>query len=188
MAVTTGHQQLPCGVALDALVVQIAEDQPPLRPTHQKHCPYCQEALRTLVQGWDDFQALTSTPVKTPPALTTLIMARVHGLARQVAQFVIRGHPRGTTRISHTVIARIVTRHAAAVPGVVFASAQPVPHDPPEPGRLSVNIRLVVSYGPTIETLARAVRQRVLRRVPRLTGTELSSIDITVDDIAGDRD
>ena len=186
----TGHQQLPCGVTLDALVVQIAEHthQPPLRLAHQKHCPYCQEALRKLAQGWDDFQALTSTPVTIPPALTTVIMARVRDLARQVAQFVVRGHPRGTTRISHSVIARIVTRHAAAVPGVVFASAQPVPHHPPEPGRLSVDIRLVVSYGPAIETLARAVRQRVLRRVPRLTGTELSSINITVDDIAGDRD
>jgi Asp23 family, cell envelope-related function len=184
VAVTIQDKQLPCGVTLAALVVQVAEEEPPARPAHQSRCPYCQEALRKLAHGWDHVQELTREPVSMPPELTARIMARVRALARQVADFIVLGQPRGTTSVSHAVITRTVARHAAAVPGVVFASARPTAHHAPEPGRLGVAIRLVVSYGPPIEQLARAVRERVRRRVPRLTGAELSSIDISVDDIA----
>jgi hypothetical protein len=184
VAVTIQDKQLPCGVTLAALVLQVVEEGPPVRPAHQSRCPYCQEALRKLAHGWDHVQELTREPVSMPPELTARIMARVRALARQVADFIVLGQPRGTTSVSHAVITRTVARHAAAVPGVVFASARPTAHHAPEPGRLGVAIRLVVSYGPPIEQLARAVRERVRRRVPRLTGAELSSIDISVDDIA----
>jgi uncharacterized alkaline shock family protein YloU len=183
MAVTAQSDRLPCGVALEALVTQIAERRPAAEPEHQTRCPYCQEALRRLGLGWDDLQELTRSPVSIPPALTARITARVRALANQVATHIVVGHPRGSTRISHTVIARIIGRQAAALPGVLFASARPVAHDPPEPGRLGVVIRLVVSFGPPIEPLARALRQRLRRRVPRLTGAELDRIDIVVEDL-----
>lgn len=183
MAVTGQADHLPCGVALEALVNQIVEHQAPAEPGHQTRCPYCQEALRGLGHGWDDLRELTRVPVSIPPTLTARIMARLRALAAQVATHIVVGYPRGSTRISHGVIARIIGRQAAAVPGVLFASARPIVRDPSEPGRLGVVIRLVISYGPPIEPLARTLRQRLRRRVPRLTGAELDRIDVIVDDI-----
>ena len=185
MAMTTEPEQLPCGVELEALVIQVTDDdQQPIDLAHQTSCPYCQTALRSLRQGWADVQTLTREPVPIPPRLSAQIMARVRTLARHVTGSILLGHPRGETRISHTVISQVIQRVASAVPGVVFASAKPIPHDPPEPGRLSVTIRLVVAFGPAIDTLTHAVRQAIDRRIPRLTGAELSRIDITIDDIA----
>jgi len=181
---TAGPDRLPCGVALEPLVNQVADDQPPADPAHQNGCPYCQTALRYLRQGWADVQMLTREPVPIPPRLTARIMTRVRALARDVTDSILLSHPRGGTRISHAVIGQMVQRVASAVPGVVFASARPIPHEPPEPGRLSVTIRLVVAFGPAVDTLAHAVRQAIDRRTPRLTGAELSRIDITIEDIA----
>ncbi len=184
MAMTPEHEQLPCGVELEPLVVQIAEDRPPGDPTHQSSCPYCQAALRSLRQGWEDVQALTREPVPIPPRLTARIMTRVRTLVRLVGDSILLGDRRGETRISHSVVAQAIQRVASAVPGVVFASAKPIPHERPEPGRLGVTIRLVVAFGPPIDALADAVRQAIERRVTSLTGAELSRIDITVEDIA----
>lgn len=180
---TTEHEQLPCGVELEPLVIQVTDDQPPVDPAHQSSCPYCQSTLRNLRQGWADVQALTLEPVPMPPHLTAQIMARVRTLARYAVDAILLGHPRGETRISHTVVAQVIQRLASSVPGVVFASAKPIPHDPPEPGRLSVTIRLVVAFGPAIDALTHAVRQVIDRRVSTLTGAQLSRIAITIDDI-----
>jgi hypothetical protein len=184
MAMTAEHEQLPCGVALESLVIQVAEDQPPADPAHQRDCPYCQAALRSLRRGWDDVRALTRERVPIPPALTAQIMAHVRALARRVADSVLLGHARGETRVSHIVIGQVIRRVALAVPGVVFASAKPIPHDPPEAGHLGVAIRLVVTFGPAIGALTHAVRQAIDRHIPRLTGARLSRIDIVIEDIA----
>ena len=111
-------------------------------------------------------------------------MARVRTLARYVVDSILLGHPRGETRISHTVLGQVIQRIACSVPGVVFASAKPIPHDPPEPARLSVAIRLVVAFGPAIDALTHTVRHVIDQRLPTLTGAELSRIDITIEDIA----
>lgn len=184
MAVSADQEQLPCGVELESLVDQVADGQPPTDPAHQTGCPYCQAAIRKLRQGWGDVRTLTRQPVPIPPGLTAQIMARVRTLARQVSNFILLGHPRGDTRVGHTLVGRVIQRVASTVPGVVFASARPIPHEPPDPGRLNVAIRLVVTFGPAIETTAHAVRQIVDRRIPTLTGAQLSRIDITIEDIA----
>jgi uncharacterized alkaline shock family protein YloU len=184
MAMTAQPEQLPCGAELEALVIQVTDDQQPTDPAHQNSCPYCHTALRSLRQGWADVQALTREPVPIPPRLTAQIMARVRTLARHVTDSILLGHPRGETRISHTVLGQVIQRIATSVPGVVFASAKPIPHDPPEPGRLSVNIRLVIALDPAIDTLTHTVRHLINRRIPALTGAQLSRIDITIEDIA----
>ena len=181
---TAEPEQLPCGVELEALVIQVTDSQSPVDPAHQNNCPYCQSALRGLRQGWGTVQALTREPVPIPPRLTAQILARVRALARHVTDSILLGHPRGETRISHTVLGQVIQRIARSVPGVVFASAKPIPHDPPEPAHLSVAIRLVVAFGPAIETLTHTVRHVIDRRVPTLTGAELSRIDVTIEDIA----
>lgn len=181
---TADRERLPCGVELEPLVVQVADDQPPADPAHQDRCPYCQAALRSLRQGWDDVQALRREPVPIPPRLTAVIMARVRMLSHRLGDSILLGHRRGETRISHRLVGLVIQRVASAVPGVLFASAKLIPHDPPEPRRLSVAIRLVVAFGPTIDVLTGAVRHVIDQRVPHLTGAELSRIDITIEDIA----
>lgn len=181
---TTNHERLPCGVELDSLVTQVTEAQPPADFTHQAACPYCQVALRTLNQSWSDVQALARQPVPIPSQLTAQIMRRVRGLARHVTDSILLGHPHGETRVSHAVVRQAIQRLAVAVPGVVFASVRAVPHEPPDPKRLGVAVRLVVVFGPAIGALADAVRLVVDRRIRTLTGAEVSRIDITIEDIA----
>ena len=185
---TPEAQRLPCGTDLEQLVAQVADTQPPASPDHQTRCPYCQATLRHLRDTWEDFHTLAIQPVPIPPTLTAQIMARVRILARHATDSILLGHPRGETRISHALVGRVTGRVALTVPGVIFASARPTAHQPPDPRRLSVTIRLVVAYGPAIETLVQTVRAIIDRHVPALTGAQLTQIDITIEDIAAPTD
>lgn len=176
-------RQLPCGIELETLLEQIADDERASNPAHQDNCPYCQAALRRLRQDWVHVQSLAREPVPIPEGLTAKIMARVRALAGHLADSVLLGHPRGETRISHTVVSEVIQRLAASAPDVAFASVKLVPQDPPQPRRLSVTIRLIVTFGPAIDRIAEAVRKILNRRVPTLTGAELDRIDITINDI-----
>lgn len=179
----TYDERLPCGVQLEALLAQVADDQPIPDPTHQNSCPYCQATLRRLRQDWADVQSLTQQPVSIPAGLTAKIMARVRALAGHVADSILLGHLGGETRISHDAIAKVIARLTATVPGVIFASAKPLPEDPPHPIRLGVALRLVVAFGPTITKTANAIRDLLERHVSPLTGAELTHIDIIINDV-----
>jgi hypothetical protein len=181
---TPEPRRLPCGADLEQLVAQIADTEPPANPAHQARCPYCQATLRRLRDTWEDIHTLATQPVPIPPTLTAQIMARARVLAHHASDSILLGHPRGETRISHALVGRVIQRVALGVPGVIFASARPVPHQPPDPRRLSVTIRLVIAYGPAIETVVQAVRAVIDRRVPALTAAQLTHIDITIEDIA----
>jgi uncharacterized alkaline shock family protein YloU len=115
--------------------------------------------------------------------LTGQIMERVKVLAAQTADFILLGHARGETRVSHAVVARVAQRLARTVPGVVFASARVEPHDSPLPDRVDLSIRLVVSFGPALHRVADAVRKIMRRQLLRLTGAQPNQIDIRIDDI-----
>src|SRR3954454_22383271 len=94
MAMTTEPEQLPCGVELEALVIQVTDDdQQPIDLAHQTSCPYCQTALRSLRQGWAEVQTLTREPVPIPPRLSAQIMARVRALTRHVTGSILLPHP-----------------------------------------------------------------------------------------------
>lgn len=187
MALTDERERLPCGVELAELVTQVADGDVPLDPHHQRRCPYCQAALRRLQTGWADVRTLAAEPVPVPADLTARIMARVRTLARGATGSLLLGSPRGETRIAHTVVARSVQRLALTVPGVVFASVRAVAHDPPDPARLNVAVRLVVTLGPAVDAIADGIRALVDRHILRLTGGRIDRIDITVDDIAKPR-
>jgi hypothetical protein len=184
VAVTDDREQLPCGTQLEQLIVQIADREPPIDPRHQADCPYCQATLRRLRTGWADLRRLNAEPVPIPADLTVRIMARARALARQTAGALVLGTPRGETRIAHTVVTRSIQRIALAVPGVVFASVRAIAPDPPDPARLSVSIRLVIAFGPSVGATTHALRTLIDRRIPRLTGGRIARIDILVDDIA----
>ena len=184
MALNPAHDRLPCGVELDALVTQVADDVPPADGPHQARCPYCQTALGALRESWGDLRALAREPVPIPPGLTARIMRRVRHLAARVADTFVLATVHGRTSISHGVIAQVARRAALAVPGVLFASAHPAAGHPAEPARLAVALRLVIAFGPAADALAAAVRASVRRRVPRLTGAEITAIDVAIEDIA----
>ena len=177
-------ERLPCGAELEHLLAQVADGEAPDDQAHQQRCPYCQAALRDLTRGWSDLRPLADEPVSVPPGLAARIMARVAKLAGQAAGAVLLGGARGETRIGHRVVGRVAQRVAATVPGLVFASAKPVAHDPPLPQRLSLTIRIVATFGLPLQELADRVRATVRRRVPELTGAELDRIDIRIDDVA----
>jgi uncharacterized alkaline shock family protein YloU len=178
------EDRLPCGTALDDLVTQVTEQAPSTDPGHQAQCPYCQTALHGLTRSWADIRALAAEPVPVPAGLTARVMSRVRELAaRMTTTFVLAG-ALGDTRISHTVIGQIARRAALTVPGVLFASAQARPGQPTDPARLIFTLRLVIAFGPAADALADAVRAVVHQHIPRLTGATVSSIDITIDDIA----
>ena len=181
----TPGETLPCGVTLEALLMQVADGQQVDDLVHQRMCPYCQTAVRRLEQGWGDVQALTLQPVAIPRGLTAMIMARIRTLAGYVADSVLLGHRRGETRISHTVIAKTVQDVAGSVPGVVFASVTISPEQPPHPRRVNVALQLVVRFGPVMARVANAVREVLRRRIPWLTGAQVGRIDITVSDVIG---
>ncbi len=174
---------LPCGTRLADLLEQVADAAAPTNPAHQSSCAYCQTALRRLRRGWTDVTDLANEPVSVPSGLTAEIMRRVRALAAQAADFVLLGHPRGETRISHAVLGRIVQQLARAVPDVTFASARVGPRNPRRPDRVDLSIRLVVTLGPSLHRLADAVRETVRRHTPRLTGAHVDRVDITIDDI-----
>lgn len=180
---TINDERLPCGVSLQALLIQVGDGEPAQDQVHQSNCPYCQAALRRLQQDWGEVQALTRQPVAVPPGLTATIMARVRTLAGYVADSILLGHPNGETRISHTVVAKVIQRLAAAVPGVAFASVKLTPRQPPHPRKIDVTLRLIITFGPAIERTTSAVRAIVNRRTTTLTGAQLQRIDITISDI-----
>jgi uncharacterized alkaline shock family protein YloU len=185
MALNPADDRLPCGVELDALVAQLADDAAPADPAHEARCPYCQTALAALRRSWGDLHMLAREPVPVPPGLTRRIMTRVGHLAARTAHSFILATVHGHTRISHAVIAQVARRAALAVPGVHFASALPAAGEPAYPTRLGIAIRLVIAFGSPVEPIADAVRASVRRRVPRLTGAEITTVDILVMDITG---
>ncbi len=176
-------ERLPCGVRLEELLVQVADGGAPADHAHQSSCPFCQTALRRLRRGWADVMELAQEPVSVPSRLTAQIMERVSALAVQTADYILLGHPRGETRVSHAVVGRIAQRLARAVPGVIFASARIEPHNPPLPGRVDLSIQLVVILGPVLQRVADAVRETVRRHTLKQTGAQIDRIDIRIDDI-----
>jgi hypothetical protein len=184
MAVTDQAERLPCGVRLEELLAQVADGAPPIDEAHQSGCPYCQTALRRLHRGWAEVAQLAREPVNVPSRLTAQIMERVKVLAAQSADFILLGHARGETRVSHAVVVRVAQRLARTVPGVVFASARVEPHASPLPDRVDLSIRLVVSFGPALHRVADAVRKIMRRQLLSLTGTQLDQIDVRIDDIS----
>jgi hypothetical protein len=183
MAVTDQAERLPCGKRLEELLAQVTDGAPAEDERHQSGCPYCQTALRRLRRAWTDVTDLASEPVNVPDGLTAQIMARVRVLAAQTAEFILLGHPRGETRVSHAVVARIAQRLARTIPDVVFASARVEPSNSPLPDRLDLSMRLIVTFGPALHRVADSVRTIVRRQTPRLTGAQLDHIDIKIDDI-----
>jgi hypothetical protein len=185
MTSSSHEERLPCGTEYADLLVQVADDQPASDSAHQSICPFCQSTLRRLRQDWAHVEAAVRQRVELPPGLTAKIMARVRVLTAQVADFVVLGEACGETRISHLAVGRVIQHLAMTTPGVAFASVKLLPRKPAHPRQLTVAIKLVILFGPTVKTVAEGVRDRMRRRAAVLTGAELTRVDLEITDIAG---
>ena len=178
MALVDPSERLPCGTKLEALIAQVAEGAPAADPAHQAECPYCQASLGRMRALWSDVRALADEPVRAPRGLLDQVIARVGGSAGFVT---LRGATRGHTQVSVAVLAGVARRIAQAMPAVAFASV--LAHAAGR-GTVVLRVRLVVAYGPSLPVLAAAVRKQIVADVRRLTGVQVTEVEVSVDDLA----
>jgi uncharacterized alkaline shock family protein YloU len=187
MALDEAQGVLVCGTRLEVLIDQVAEGHAPSDGAHQAGCAYCRAALVALGEAWGDLQAFAREPVPVPVGLSERIMSRIGALIARMGDAVVLIGERGETRVSDRVIGRVARAAALTVPGVVLPSAMWIGVDPRDRGRVRLGLRLVIAFGPSIETLADAVRERVGAVVSAQTGARVAAVDIAVQDIVLDR-
>lgn len=119
--------------------------------------------------------------------------------------------PQGRTSIADSVVAKIAGIAAREVSGVhqmgagasrAFGTIKeklPVGHSGPNPTQgvkvevgerqSAIDLDLVADYGVSIPDVAESVRRNVIERVQRMTGLEVTEVNVAVDDIwLGDDD
>lgn len=173
-----GHaERLPCGARLAELIEQVTEGIEPRDVAHEAICPYCQATLERIREAWWEVRGLASEAVLVPSGLAWRVMARIR---TQLGSVTLPHEARGRTRVSNRVIARLAREAARSVSEVSFASA--VAEDPDgEP--VTVRMRLVVAYGPTLATVTEAVRVQVAEALLRIAGVEAARILVSVEDL-----
>lgn len=175
-----GHRtRLACGRQLLALVQQVSDGLPAEDPEHQASCIHCQRALAGIRATIDDLRALAVEPVAAPANLARRVMRRLRDEQERLA---VSTTQRGRTSVNQALVAQIAHRAALSVPEVVFASGRMSGTD--AEGSVRIDMYLVVVYGPAIERIARAVRERVLADVVALTGLLVETVDVHVDDLS----
>lgn len=179
MGVNDERPRLPCGADLLALVQQVSDGLPLADPEHQAACPHCRRALARIRATMDDVRGLADEPVAPPPDLARQVMRRLRDEQARVA---VSTSARGRTFVNRAIVAQVGHRAALGVPDVVFASARVSDTDAHASVRLDV--RLVVAYGPALERIAAAVRERVAGDVIGLTGLAVEEVDVRVEDLS----
>ncbi|MDQ6817337.1 MAG: Asp23/Gls24 family envelope stress response protein [Actinomycetota bacterium] len=186
MALDNAQVVLACGTPLEVLIDQVAEHYTPMEGAHQASCAYCRAALVALGEAWGEVLAFARQPVPVPAGLTERIMSRVRALIARIGDSVVLLGGRGDTRVSERVIGRVARAAALTVPGVVLPSAMRIVVDPSDRSRVLLGLRLVIAFGPSIDTVARRVRAQVSAHVSAQTGARVAGVDIAIEDIVGE--
>lgn len=110
-------------------------------------------------------------------------------------QYITQAQDNGTVMISEEVVAAIVTQAAKDVEGVVGLGGKPGV-DPKklwskdlkititEANEVSVDCNIVIAYGSTVVTVAKAVQDAVYGAIESMTGVKPVSVNINVCGIA----
>jgi hypothetical protein len=69
------------------------------------------------------------------------------------------------------------------IPQAIAVSATNASPAPAGPGTVALRVRLVVAYGPSLPVLAAAVRKQIVADVRRLTGVQVTEVEVSVDDL-----
>jgi len=111
--------------------------------------------------------------------------------------------PRGKTSIAESVVAKIAGVSASEIDGVhamgkgraralgAIRDKLPVGGSSPSQGvsvevgerQAAVDLDLVVDYGVSIVSVAQAVRENVISNLERMTGLEVTEVNVAVDDV-----
>ena len=178
MALSDDRGQLACGTDLDALVKQVTQGTPATDPAHQQDCAHCAQALERIRSVWHDVCGFAEQPVPVPGDLLRQAMSRVRTRTAHVS---LPGEALGSTTVSAAIVGQIARRATVEIEGVAFASALAANADD---GSVTIRVRLIITYGPSIEALADAVRERIVTAVMALTGVTVATVDVFVDDLS----
>ncbi len=180
MALSDDRGCLPCGTDLDTLVRQVTQGVAPADPAHERDCAHCRRALERIRAVWHDVRGFAEQPVAVPGDLLRRVMARVRIHTTQVS---LPGQSLGSTTVSAAIVGQIARRAAVEIDGVAFASALA---SNTEDGLVTVRVRMIITYGPSIDALADTVRGRIVTSVMALTGVTVAIVDVFVDDVSRD--
>jgi uncharacterized alkaline shock family protein YloU len=169
---------LECGRDLLVLVEQVSEDLPPAEPEHQARCPFCQEALRRLRVAFDALRDLAGEAVRPPRGLSARVL---DVLRRERDSVLVAASAGGRDTVSEVIVAQIARRAALSVQGVRGASVVPARGDD---GGVVLDVHVTVALGPSLPDLAAQLREAVVAHVWTLAGVRITSVDVTVDDVA----
>ncbi len=171
--------RLPCGHDIEEFASQIFEGTAPEDAEHQAQCRHCRAAMARIATVRHDVQGLSRAPVAVPASIVRSVMARVRKASAMVT---IDVGLRGATMVAADVIAAVAGRAALAVAGVRYASV--VSSDALATGVVELRVRLVVTYGPTLEGLSAAVRDAIRADIEATMVLTPRRIDVLIDDLA----
>jgi uncharacterized alkaline shock family protein YloU len=182
--------RLPCGVAVDDLVSQVADGTAGERTPHQETCPHCQAALAEYGQIWSPIHELAAEAVHPPDGMIDEILRKMRGAVSDPAYGVLRG-PHGDTRIAGRVVAVTARATTEQIPGVRAAlAAAPAADDGTGSvvagvagGSTAIHITLAADYGEDLRVLADRIRRAVAGSVREITGLQPVHITVIVDDV-----
>ncbi len=190
---------LPCGVAYDDLLTQVADGAAPPDSAHQRTCPYCRALLAELETLWRPVQRLAAEDVRAPSTLLSAVMARVSELSRHPWHAVITTEL-GETRIAARVIAAVARLAAVEVPSVTLAlgggrtsrdssaaevgRAQAASTVGVAGSHVVVDVAIAVEMGASIHTVADQVRDHLTRRVADQVGLTPAEVNVDIVDVS----
>lgn len=216
MSAVGDDRRLACGTPLGVLVDEVVDGADPARRDHEAVCVHCQAALVDLERLWDQVRQLAAEDVELPDQLTARVIATIRrqgagpGRAALVLDDVVPAlvrhvlvhEERGATRIADSVVSEVAARAARAVPGVhALGQMSPVRAVVRRSGsgavaveirgpRVALRLRLVIdgARARSVAEVTAAVRAAVIAQVERLTGLEVVTVDVAVDDLRLVRD
>jgi uncharacterized alkaline shock family protein YloU len=192
---------LACAASIDELLEQVADGRANQRDDHQARCPHCQAALLELVRLWAPVQQLAHQPVIPPAGVVAAVMRHIDRLTHDV-WYTLHLADAGAIRVATRVVATIARQAALRVPGVRIAFGRSSgartakvaetgtrQHRHPHAavgvlGRTAVvDLALTITYGESIDHVARQVQQSVIDDLRRTIGLQHVAVNITVDDV-----
>jgi uncharacterized alkaline shock family protein YloU len=173
---------------------------------HQRDCVHCQAALTEFADLWQPVTDLATTPVPTPPGLTSAVMHQIRAMVRDV-WYTLQTTDLGVIRIAARVVAALARDSARLVPGVRIAlgrSTHPSTaelteratygHRHPHAavgvlGRAAVvDLAVAVTYGHPAHETARNIQRHVITTLRDDIGLQSVAVNVTIDDILDDDD
>ena len=191
---TRGADRLPCGVAIDDLLSQVAESTAPRDPAHQRTCRHCRATLAELNSLWAPVHDMARQDVRAPATLLDTVMARVRELPRSTWHAIIPSDHTGQggggqTRVAARVVAAVARMAAQSVPQVTLAlgggrTTDPSGADVAVAGsHVVIDVQLIVDHGTRIPEIARQVRAQITRHIAAHTGLTAAEVNINITDV-----